>query len=214
MWALAKFYNFANGAQLVLGQVSGAGDRTSLRWGLSDPGRRRQQGCSVTVGFRPFVQGRHPRRAPPTYGPGRSLLLITKVWGPIRAVTDWACVDGTRGQTIGPKYVHEPNQLLRRFPLSRSKPPLEQLRISNISSSRWSSPTCQMETSEFRIRGLFCDALSGPPGFTRCSASDPEDAIGTSQIVKLTQELACIPEAAGPAVTANSPAIEVRTMCV
>lgn len=78
VWALAKFYNFANGAQLVLGQVSGAGDRTSLRWGLSDPGRRRQQGCSVTVGFRPFVQGRHPRHAPPTYGPGRSLLLITR----------------------------------------------------------------------------------------------------------------------------------------
>lgn len=63
---------------LVLGQVSGAGDRTSLRWSLSDPGRRRQQGCSVTVGFRPFVQGRHPRHAPPTYGPGRSLLLITR----------------------------------------------------------------------------------------------------------------------------------------
>lgn len=181
MWALAKFYNFANGAQLVLGQVSGAGDRTSLRWGLSDPGRRRQQGCSVTVGFRPFVQGRHPRRAPPTYGPGRSLLLITKLWGPIRVVTDWACVDGARGQTIGPKYVHEPNQLLRRFPLSRSKALLGQLRIYNISSSRWSSPTCQMETSEFRIRGLSCDAYPDHQVSPGAAHRTPKMQLGTSK---------------------------------
>lgn len=64
---------------------------TELRcvWSLSDPGRRRQQGCSVTVGFRPFVQGRHPRYAPSTYW-GRAVIahpdVIPKVWGPIRAL--------------------------------------------------------------------------------------------------------------------------------
>ena len=70
--------------------------------------------------------GRHPRHAPPTYGPGRSLLLIIMV-GPDPCCTDWVCVDGDRGQTIGPKYVHGPNQLLCVFPQSQSTPPVSSL---------------------------------------------------------------------------------------
>lgn len=78
---------------------------TELRccgWSLSDPGRRRQQGCSVTVGFRPFVQGRHPRQRRQPMGPGGHCSSSQGV-GTNPCCTDWVCVDGARGQAIGPK---------------------------------------------------------------------------------------------------------------
>lgn len=132
--------------------------------------------------------------------------------GPNPCCTDWACVDGSRGPAIGPKYVHEPNQLLTMFPPSRSKAPLQKLRIYNSSSSsRWIAYLSDGDL-RFSYQGFVSVMHLRPTRFHPVQRIGPRRCTGSFQIMKLTQELACIPELR-VAVNSSGP-LEVRTVCL
>lgn len=191
---------------------------TELRcgWSLSDPGRRRQQGCSVTVGFRPFVQGRHPRHAPPTYGARAVIAHHHKVWGPIRALLIGyvSTVPGGR-------------RLARNNPMNRISCSHRHLRyirtalcdVADLQLAVFEMMTMIMDDlsdGDLRapFRDLSCDAHTCHEVSPGALHRTPRDAPGSFQIMKLTQEPGLHPKAACSAIIVNLPAPEVRTVCL